>query len=466
MKRWIIACAIVALVTSAEASGAQTTQPVRVELGIRPAAPEEPALKYRLMPAAMEQTPGDGATLYMMAFQFVQSNFDSWQPARRDEFDHLVDASPDDLDADKADSFRTPGTFEFVRLAGHRAQCNWGPAVKEKGYHALLPYLNYARVTADLLSVQIKLDIKQGRFDDAIEMLRSGFAMADNFQREPILVQCLLGEGLREVMMDDLRDLIQRPGAPNLYWPLAGLHSSEGLLHRIAQSERDYIFYTFPSLKHPEELNAEQSRKLIDDIDDYIDMSKGSARTDLLDRRIGLILQMIHAYPEAKTWMIRRGIPPQQVETMPANAVVLAWALERYQYKADAIEKWTGLPAWQAFPGMQREIDAGMQKDDEWTPLKQLLPSYFGAYFRFGMADRERAALQIVEGIRGYAATHGGAAPASLDDLSPATPAPLDPLLGKPFGYVVENNVITLRAPSPAGTGPQWEMLYRVTLAH
>jgi hypothetical protein len=152
MKRFLAALALLPLIAFALPSSAQsTTQPQTIEMRIHPIAPGELAMKYRLMPAPMEQTSGDGATLYMMAFQFVQENFDSWQEPRRSEFDRLVDASVDDLDGEKAESFRMLSTFEFIRLAGHRMQCNWGPAIKEQGYHALLPYLNYARVTADLL---------------------------------------------------------------------------------------------------------------------------------------------------------------------------------------------------------------------------------------------------------------------------------------------------------------------------
>lgn len=466
MKRRSILLLLAFLMSLAQSlQGQPTTRPATYVLTLHPVVPADPALKYRLLPSMGEQTPGNAATLYLNAFSIVQSNIDSWTRTRSDELDELLDQTPDAIDAAKAKSFDFPNTFELLRIAANRSYCNWDPSLNEQGYQALLPYLNYARLTANLLSLQIKVDIKEGRFDDAVDLLRTGFALADNLDREPIVIECLVAAAIRETLLGDVRVLIQRPGAPNLYWPLANLHASADLWNRITQSERDELFNTFRQLRHPEELSAEQARKVIDGISTYLQVTGHVSESGWASPRALLILQMIRGYPRAKAWMIGRGVPAEQVEAMPANALLLAWYVDGYGQQADAIEKWTGLPPWQALPGMRRDFETIRRNDDGLNPLRQLLPALGRAYLNLSLPDRQRAMLQTIEAIRGFAAAHGGAAPDSLEALSPDTPAPVDPLMGKPFGYSVQNGIATLRATAPAGGSERSEIIYRIEIA-
>jgi len=463
MRSRIVVLTIVAIVIQiGRAQAEATTQPEPIELRVHPMALAEPALKARLLPSWTEQTPGNAAPLYFIAFSLVQSNSDSWDQKRSAEFDELLDASIDDLDAEKATRFVLPHVFELLEIAGRRSRCEWDTALKEQGYRALLPYLNHARTSANLLSIQIKLDIKQGDFDHAIHMLRSGFAMAKHLEAEPILIQCLVAAGIRERMLSDVRALIQRPNAPNLYWPLADLYGSRDLWPRIMESEREALFYTIPRLRHPDDLTAEQARKVIEEVNGYMDQ-RGPDPQDALGRDAATLLQIIRAYPLAREALIRRGTPAAQVDAMPANAVVLAWYVDGFQRRADAMERWTCLPPWQALAGLRRESIVHREGDDL-NPLKQLAPTVARAYLVFARADRERALMQIVEAVRGYAAAHGGSAPASLDDLSPETPAPPDPLLGKRFDYSVEHGVVTLHADAPPGEGQRSEAVFHIQI--
>ncbi|HWE05901.1 MAG TPA: hypothetical protein VG274_04285 [Rhizomicrobium sp.] len=453
--------AIVVQIGRAQAQA--TTQPEPIELRVRPMALAEPALKDRLLPPYSEQTPGNAATLYLTAFSLVQSNSDSWDQKRSDEFDELLDASIDDLDAEKARRFLVPNVFDLLEIAGRRSRCEWDTSMREQGYRALLPYLNQARTAANLLSIQIKLDIKQGDFDHAIRMLRSGFAMANHLETEPILVQCLVAAGIRDVMLSDVRALIQRPNAPNLYWPLADLYGSRDLWPRIMESEREALFYTIPRLRHPEDLTAEQARKVIEEINGYIEPSRGSDLQEALGRDAATLLQIIRAYPLAREALIRRGTPAAQVDAIPANAATLAWDVDGFQRRADAIERWTCLAPWQAFAGLRREA-LRHREDDDLNPLNRLIPRVSLAYLTLARGDRERALMQMVEAVRGYAAAHGGSAPASLDDLSPDTPAPPDPLLGKGFDYSVEHGIVTLHAAAVPGDGQISEAVFHIQI--
>jgi hypothetical protein len=64
--------------------------------------------------------------------------------------------------------------------------------------------------------------------------------------------------------------------------------------------------------------------------------------------------------------------------------------------------------------------------------------------------ERRFDALQCVESIRMYAATHDGKFPPSLDALTDS-PVPIDVATGKPYEYVLDGGNVTLTAPIPQG---------------
>lgn len=463
--RSIVSATVLLLLALAGRSPAQpTTQPEQIDLKLQPAALPEPALKYRLVPPAGERTPGNAVMLYMIAFDRAAERSDGWKDPRLSEFNELVDASVDALDVEKARSFTNSAILDQLLLAGRRSECTWDPAFREQGFAALLPYLNSARVAAEFLSIQIKLEMKTGHFDNAVELLQAGFSLADNLEREPIMVQCLVAAGIRAIMFKDVRELIQRPGAPNLYWALANMNRSPNLWRRIVESEREGMFYTFPALKHPQTMTASEATHVLLEFGKYI-AGSGLAQRET-DSGPKLFLRLIGAYPKAKEWMIAQGTPADQVNAMPANAVVLTWWLDQFRHQSDDIEKWTGLPPWQALPGLRRTQDQIVADRDHLTPLQAMLPNYTHGFANIARGERERAVLQLAEAIRAYADAHGGAAPPTLDALSPATPAPTDPMTGRPFDYAVPGNVIEIRAASPLPDEPRYATAYQITIAH
>jgi hypothetical protein len=76
--------------------------------------------------------------------------------------------------------------------------------------------------------------------------------------------------------------------------------------------------------------------------------------------------------------------------------------------------------------------------------------------------DRRVAALRVVEAIRMYAATKGGALPESLDNITDV-PVPLDPVTGKPFGYHLEGGRAQVSGPS-GGMAPVYRLSYGITV--
>lgn len=442
-----------------------------VRLTIHPAAPGRPALRNALLPDPVDQAPGNAATLYLIAFE------DAGRVSADPSFDALRDASVAELDDAKAEALlnnhRT--LLDQLSAAGHRADCDWAPPTRERGLRAVLPYLNAARVAGNLISIEAKLAIKRRDFPQAIAALRDGFALAEHLEREPLLIQGLVAVSIRTEMLADVRQLIQQPGAPNLYWPLVNLPPAGRERIQIVQTEKTALFITWPALRHVEQLSAAESRRIFQEVQSLSGRDNPGSWTELL-------VGMVRNYPLAKRFLIDEGRSREDVEAMPADTAVLAYYVAQYIEQFDEIDKVAGLPLWQACaasaaPTNRQESPSAPDNPHSYgytpgydpqafNPLLAILPPYHRAFTHLAGAERDRAMLQVVEEIRAYAAAHDGALPASLDRLSPEMPTPLDPMLNRPFEFHVASGGATLAGPAPPGEPPQVPKMFHITIAH
>ena len=67
------------------------------------------------------------------------------------------------------------------------------------------------------------MEIAEGKYDEAVRTLQNGYALARDVGRGPTLIHGLVGTAIAEIMTDRIRELIQQPHGPNLYWALSTL---------------------------------------------------------------------------------------------------------------------------------------------------------------------------------------------------------------------------------------------------
>ncbi len=442
----LIALTIVVAPLSAQQS------PDEKRLTVHPAPLPVPALRYRFTVAPEDQVPGNAATAYLMAIAAAQAD------PRADE---LLETPLADLKKAGAQEFldRQHHALENVEIATRRTDCAWESSFRQRGFDATLGYLNQCRWIANLLSIQARLRIAEGRYDDAARSIRDGFLLAQNLGREEPLVQSLVADGIEAVMLNDVRELVTSKDSPNLYWALANVRRPLIDVRSTIESETAAVFFTFPELKdHPERLSAEASRELLSRIASY---SHGASMPG--DVASGLF-HLMQTYPRAKAWLASSGLTAQEIDALAPNSVALAYDVAQYRQQAQELSKWAGLPVWESMPGMRRSIERLQATRQEYNSLTRLLPTFEFTALRFARTDRELAMMLCVEGIRAYAAAHNGAPPPDLAALSPDTPAPLDPMLGKPFEYQVRDNAVAIRGAAPDGALKQFEMILHVTL--
>jgi len=81
-----------------------------------------------------------------------------------------------------------------------------------------------------------------------------------------------------------------------------------------------------------------------------------------------------------------------------------------------------------------------------------------------GRLNRDVAALQCIEAVRHYAATHDRQLPETLTDIT-GLAIPGNPQTEAPFGYRRDGSGAVLEAPGPAGSRPRDGVRYEITLA-
>jgi hypothetical protein len=466
MKRRL-ACLTVLLAAGAAAAQAPD-EPKPTRLTVRPAAAPSPALKYKLLPELQDQTPGNAALVYYRAF-----SPELWGNILRPNVWEKVAAAPQaplaELRRGDLNWVRYGPILRDVDRAARREYVDWEMAerLRREGYFTLMPDVQGLRQIATLLVVRARLEIAAGDSDRAVYTLQTGLTLARHVGRAPTLIQALVGIAVADMMLTQLEELLQQPGAPNLYWALTDLPRPFADLRRALQGDKLSLLGTLPVLRDLETtpLTPQQQQALLAKGFDLLGLysGKGKSGMDRLEA-VGLVLR---AYPEAKRALIAEGRRPKEIEALPALQVVLLHSLHQYRRWQDDLYKWYGLPYWQARPHLA-EMDRKLRQPGvrlEGMPFVDFLPALDRVVFAAARLDRRLAALRCVEAVRLYAAAHDGKLPAALGDVTDV-PIPGDPVTGKPFAYRAAGDRATLSAPIPPGETAQYALTYELTLQH
>ena len=407
-------------------------------------APPQPVLKYRLLFDTLpEQSPGNAALLYMQAILIMGNG-----PG--DQADKALAAyEAKDFKAFNAaaNALEPPGLFQVLELAARRRECDWQAPLREMGVETRLPYLNPLREVSKVIKVRALRQIEQGKADDALGTLRLGYDLAEKVGQDPAMVCSIVSVHLTMSMNEALSRLMNRPECPNLYWALVNFPSRRNTFHTGFIGEKQFLVASLPSLAKAlagQELTAQEWRAVFD----YI----GKVMADVVNppKKIDPVKDAKPAtFTEAQQQYARQHrLLPEQVLKLDPLVVLGDLYFRQAQVVADDIFKLAGLGYPQLLAtGSQRDESANRLRDEyPGNPFLAVAPAVQKYFVTFARADRQQAALTAVEALRSYAAAHDGKLPERLADLTD-TPAPDNPLTGRPFDYRVENNVATLSDP-------------------
>ncbi len=458
--RW---AAILAAVVMLPVVGfAQEQEAETVRMTVHPASPPVPALRYTFRPDLTLETSGNAATLYKEVATEIGD--------LPDEVEEWRQLPPDQLPIEQVrgllDEYLPPQRWEKLVAASLCREVDWEVGLRQKGMQALLPHLRSVRDLTRLIALRAQVQMRDGDYASAVATLTVGFKLAEDVQSDPLLIEAVVAEGINRLMLEHVGMLQRMDNAPNLYWALADLPRPLVSIHEAVRRERHVAEFTFPALRRVrsgEEITEEEFHLIMGRLAGVISPLQPDHKPDADEsERIAAATAM--AIAPARAYFRKQGWTERQLDDLAEYELVARYMIETYDAAYDDLIKWTLLPYWHGFERLREQAErpgARIEIDMRSNVLMVFTPPFSRAWMRSVALDRELAAMQIVEGLRAYAAANDGQLPDSLEDLAD-TPAPLDPSTGQPFGYRVEGRTAVIESPLMAGGGK--ELRYEVTV--
>lgn len=431
-----------------------------VKLVLHPAAEPRPALKYHLFPPLLDRRPGNAAVLYGKVTAEQWPFFTNEE--RREKIGKLIDIPLAEFPREEADRLLGGVRLQDLERGARCEYCDWQlPIREEKFYGILLPEVQQTREFGRILAAKARLHIAEGKLDEAVHMLETGYALGRHVAEGQTLINGLVGVAIAKMMSKQVETFVQQPDAPNLYWALTHLPDPLVDMRPGFEAEWAMIYLSYPELRDLEDkdYSPEQWRERLNMLAGaLLSFSNGAPQIPPELLTTGLALK---GYPMAKEGLIERGYSPEEVEAMPVAKVVLLYTMQTYEELRDDVFKWFAVPYSQAGEGMakaQANIRRGLSR--EVIPFASiLLPSIQRAHFVGAQHGRSIAALRVIEAIRMHGAVHDGNLPEKLADITDV-PVPIDPTTGEAFIYRRTGKTATLESPGGERDGLRYEITF------
>ena len=114
-----------------------------------------------------------------------------------------------------------------TKAAAYREECHFNLRVQDlRGMDTinfLLHDFQSARDLGRALRLRARLEVSSGKLDDALETVRQGLQLGRDSAEPELLINGLVGIAIISTMQDELVEIIDQPGSPNLYWALSSL---------------------------------------------------------------------------------------------------------------------------------------------------------------------------------------------------------------------------------------------------
>ena len=205
-----------------------------------------PALKHRLLPALRDLRPGNAALLYQRAHS------PEWfGVARQPEFEKIYEYLEQPLakmPRDKVSDLIMRPMMKEIDLAARRSHCDWEmmDRIRDEGYEMLLPDVQAFRTYSVLLSARTRTHLLDRDFGKALYSMQTHFALSKHLSEARILINVLVANAILSREIDDLEEMSQLEGAPNLFWALAYLPKPFIQMHHALEGNVPCLKGPFP----------------------------------------------------------------------------------------------------------------------------------------------------------------------------------------------------------------------------
>ena len=280
----LVILAAVGLAPAENAADPPPDKPTVVKLAPSASTKKTRALKYTLLPDELDFKPGNAATFWRRSGRAATS-----VKRRLTEKEWLwlsSDTALKDLPGKEIREFLALYAVP-LRLADQAARCDrcdWEMPLPTIQNIQDLPFdeVQTCREIANLLNLRCRLELSEGKFEDALYTLQTGLALARNVGNSDTHISNLVGIAIAAIMFNRVEELMQIPGSPNLFWALTALPQPFIDIRRSMQVELNTIYRSFPQLRELERaaakkpLSTKETEKLIDEfLGEWLKMTGG-----------------------------------------------------------------------------------------------------------------------------------------------------------------------------------------------
>jgi hypothetical protein len=443
---------------------------------LHPAAAPVPALKYQLLPLASELQPGNAVPVYYRAFSPEWWGFVSRDAKIHEKEDRASKQTLSEFKNNQELAFvKGWASLKEVDRAARRTYAEWDylPRLREEGFKMLLPDIQGFRYFARLLHFRARYELAGGDYAQATATTATMLAMSRHVNDAGLLISHLVSIAIASVALDTVREAVQQPDAPNLYWALTDLPSPFLDLRRTLDGEREAIFGSLPELRDllagkVDRLDDQKLRqRLAQILPQFAGKPNRAGADEANPPSLQLLAWAMVNYPSAKQTLLSDGMEPARVEKLSVLQACMLVEVRNYRRQLDELFKWANLPYWQAIKGLrqaERQLAQELLVGRNNLLVSSLLPSLERVLYARARLDRQIAMLRVIEALRLHAASNDGQWPDSLDAIT-LVPIPNDPLTGKAFEYTRQRDRATLRANPPPGEAPSqlYAIRYEIT---
>jgi hypothetical protein len=437
------------------------------------------------LPSVTELNPGDAAPIYLRIHGYEDRGFDEQWNQIAEKSDRWMPQPLKDFPAAEVRAFVNiwSGKLKQLEFGTRRKTCEWNYTLPEERLSAveiLLPDVQGMRNWGRVLALKTRVEIAEGKLDEAVRTLETGLAFARHVGGGPFVVNGLVGTAIAASLLERCDELISEPGAPNLYWALTALPRPLVSLRDQLEIDQSICESLIPELTETElnkprtaadwasllsrmhERIVSWSRRLVNDSRSATPQLRDLAGWSL-DRLKAEVLPAARAY-----WNTSQLRTHPQRANMCDDQIIALYVAGRYRELRDDLFKASYLPVREALPQLaaaEKQIEAAK------SPALALFVAIHAGegplmYVRpLGSVlwlDRRIATLRVIEAIRLYAASHGGALPEALDHVTEVA-VPDDPATGKPFIYRRAGAAAILHGPQAGLRGAPFKP-YRITI--
>jgi len=450
--------------------GRSDEPPSRVTLTLHPAAGSVPALRNRLLPNLYEKQKGNAVPMYAKAMLALHETGDDGERRKKLLAGPLSACTKEAVDALVGNT-----ALDLVRLAALREHCDWDLPLHERNMISLvLPELQQMRSLATLVVLKARAQTAAGDYAAALETLRTAYSMARHLAETPLLINGLAALVMQGMADEVLLEMVQQPGAPNLYWCLTALPRPLVDERRGYEGEMQVLDFTWRRWNGlldeiPDDAAIAEFLKAYSE---FASLASSDTATPANQAALAAAaeknLRTAGRRPDIREYVVRAGFAEERLRGLSDLQLAMVFSRLKHDELRDDTFRWISLPYAEAKDGLQaatERLAAAKTSQEEILPLASMLvPAVKQVRVRHARAQRRIDVLRLIEALRLYAAEHDGRLPKSLGELQARTPIPTDVVTGKPPEYRTGDGVATLTLPEEF-SGRDEPLVYEIRIA-